>query len=146
MDIKATVQAELVVAMKNKDDLKLQTLRLLSNAIHNQEIAKGGELSEADLQTVVKHEVKKRKEAVESYTAGGRPEQAAKEAAEMKILEIYLPAAMSEAEVVKIVEAELAAQPGAAVGQIIGAVMKKAGGQADGNLVAKLVNSKLANR
>jgi len=143
MDIKATVQAELVTAMKNKEDLKLQTLRLLSNAIHNEEIAKGGELGEADIQTVVKREVKKRKEAIESYTAGNRPEQAAKEAAEMKILEAYLPAMMDEAEVAKIVEAEIAVQPGVQAGQIIGAVMKKVGGQADGTLVAKLVNSKL---
>ena len=144
MDIKATVQAELVTAMKNKDDLKLQTLRLLSSAIHNEEIAKRAELSEADIHTVVKREVKKRKEAIESYTAGNRPEQAAKEASEMKILETYLPAMMSEEEVVKIVEAEIAAQPGAQAGQIIGAVMKKVGGQADGTAVAKLVNAKLS--
>jgi len=143
MDIKAEVQAELTAAMKNKEDLKLQTLRLLSNAIHNEEIAKGGELSETDIHTVIKHEVKKRKEAIESYTAGGRPEKAAQEAAELKILEVYLPAAMNEAEVVKIVEAEIAANPSGNAGQIIGAVMKKTGGQADGTLVAKLVNAKL---
>ena len=143
MDIKAEVQAELTAAMKNKEDLKLQTLRLLSNAIHNEEIAKGGELSEADIHIVIKHEAKKRKEAIESYTAGGRPEKAAQEAAELKILEVYLPAAMNEDEVVKIVEAEIAANPSGNAGQIIGAVMKKTGGNAPGTLVAKLVNAKL---
>lgn len=144
MGIKTQVQAELVAAMKNKDDLKLQTLRLLSNAIHNEEIAKGSELDEAGIHTVVKREVKKRKEAIESYTAGGRPELAEKEAAEAKILEAYLPSAMSEDEMVKIVDAEIAANPGAKAGQIIGAVMKKAGSQADGTVVAKLVNAKLS--
>jgi len=144
MDIKSEVQAELTAAMKNKDDLKLQTLRLLSSAIHNEEIAKQKELSEADIQMVVKREVKKRREAIESYTAGGRPEQAQKEGAELKILEAYLPAAMSEEEVAAIVKAEIAAHPGTPVGQIIGAVMKKTGGQADGTVVAKLVNAKLS--
>lgn len=144
MDIKAQVQAELTAAMKDKDDLKLQTLRLLSHAIHNEEISKQAELSEADIHTVIKREVKKRKEAIESYTMGNRPEKAAQEAAELKILEVYLPAAMDEAEVAKLVEAEIAANPSGNVGQIIGAVMKKSGGQADGTVVAKLVNAKLS--
>lgn len=143
MDIKANVQAEIIAAMKNKDDLRLQTLRLLSNAIHNEEIAQGKELSETEIHTVIKREVKKRKEAVESYTIGGRPEQAAKETLEAKILEVYLPAAMSEEDLAKIVEAEIAVNPGANKGQIIGAVMKKAGSAADGTLVSKLVNAKL---
>ena len=143
MDIKTNVQAELVAAMKNKEDIKLQTLRLLSSSIHNEEIAQGKELTEAEIHTVIKREVKKRKEAVESYTLGNRPEQAAKEAAEMKILEVYLPAAMSEADLAKIVEAEIAANPTANKGQIIGMVMKTAGSTADGTMVAKLVNAKL---
>jgi len=144
MDIKAQVQAELTLAMKNKDDLKLQTMRLLSSAIHNEEIAKQAELSEADIHTVIKREVKKRKEAIESYTAGGRPEQAEKESAELKILEAYLPAAMSEEEIMRIVDKEITANPGAKAGQVIGAVMRKVGGQADGTVVAKLVNAKLS--
>jgi len=144
MGIKSEVQAELTAAMKAKDDLKLQTLRLLANAIHNEEIAKQTELTEADIHSVIKHEVKKRKEAIESYTTGNRPEKAAQETAELKILEIYLPVAMDEAEVVKIVEAEVTANPSGNVGQIIGAVMKKTGGQADGKLVAQLVKAKLS--
>lgn len=144
MDIKVQVQAELTAAMKNRDDLKLQTLRLLSNAIHNEEIAKGGELDEPAIQAVIKREVKKRQEASEIYTTAGRTEQAEKETAELKILEAYLPAAMSEDEIAKIVDAEIAANPGAKVGQIIGMVIKKTGGQADGTVVAKLVNAKLS--
>ena len=144
MDIKAEVQAELVAAMKSKDDLKLQTLRLLSNAIHNEEIAKGGELDEPMIQAVIKREVKKRKEASEIYTTAGRGEQAQKETAEQKILEAYLPAAMSGEEIAKIVAAEITANPEAKAGQIVGLVMKKIGGAADGTVVAKLVNAKLS--
>ncbi|MFH0912104.1 MAG: GatB/YqeY domain-containing protein [Patescibacteria group bacterium] len=144
MDIKVQVQSELTAALKNREDLKLQTLRLLSNAIHNEEIAQGKALDEAEIYTVIKREVKKRKEAVESFQTGGRPEQAAKEEAESKILEAYLPAAMSEEEILKVVEAEIAANPGVKTGQIIGAVMKKIGNQADGTVVAKLINAKLS--
>jgi len=143
MDIKAQVQAELTAAMKARDDLKLQTLRLLSNALHNEEISKQTELTESDVQAVIKREVKKRKEAIESYALAGRTESADKESAELKILEAYLPTAMSEDEIVKIVDAEIAANPEAKVGQIIGAVIKQSGGQADGTVVAKLVNDKL---
>lgn len=144
MDIKAQVQSELIAAMKNKDDLKLQTLRLLSNAIHNEEIAKQVELTEADIQAVIKREVKKRKEASEIYATAGRMETAEKETAEAKILEAYLPEGLSEEEVEKLVDAEISANPEAKAGQIIGAVVKKTGGQADGTIVSKLVNAKLS--
>jgi len=143
MELKATIQADLTTALKNREDLKLQTLRLLSSAMHNEEIAQGKALADSEIFAVIKREVKKRKEAVESYRAAGRDETADKEAAEMKILEAYLPAQMSEAEVIALVDEMLAGNPLGNVGQIIGLVMKKAGGNADGNLVAKIVNQKL---
>ena len=143
MTLKEQISSDLKEAMKSRDDLKLQTLRMLSAAIHNEEIAKGGELDEAATHVVIRREVKKRKEAAESFRAGGRAEQSDKEEAEGKILEVYLPQLMNEAEVLKIVEEEIAANPGAQLGQIIGAVMKKTAGQADGTVVARLVNQKL---
>lgn len=143
MTLKEQISSDLKEAMKSRDDLKLQTLRMLSAALHNEEIAKGGELDEAATHAVIRREVKKRKEAAESFRAGGRAEQGDKEEAEGKILEIYLPQLMNEAEVLKIVEEEIAANPGAQLGQIIGAVMKRAAGQADGTAVARLVNQKL---
>ncbi|MBU0598735.1 GatB/YqeY domain-containing protein [Patescibacteria group bacterium] len=144
MALKDTIQADLTAALKSRDDLKLQTLRLLSSAIHNEEIAQGKELSESDVFVIVKREMKQRKEAIESYRSAGRDETADKEEAEMKLLEVYLPAQMSEAEVIALVEEVLASSPDGNAGQIIGVVMKKAGGNADGNLVAKIVNQKLS--
>ncbi|MFA5270556.1 MAG: GatB/YqeY domain-containing protein [Patescibacteria group bacterium] len=143
MSLKEQIQADLTAALKAREDLKLQTLRMLSAALHNEEIAKGGELDEAATHAVIRREVKKRKEAAESFRAGGRAEQGDKEEAEGKILEVYLPQLMDEAAVAKIVEEEIAANPGAQLGQIIGAVIKRTAGQADGTVVAKLVNQKL---
>lgn len=143
MSLKEQIQADLTQAMKAREDLKLQTLRMLSAALHNEEIAKGGELDEAATHAVIRREVKKRKEAAESFRSGGRPEQGDKEEAEGKILENYLPQMMAEADVLKIVEEEIAANPGAQMGQIIGMVLKRTAGSADGGVVSKLVNQKL---
>jgi len=143
VNTKAQIQADLIKALKEKDDLKLQTLRLLANAIHNDEIAKKTELSETEIIIAIKREVKKRKEAAEGFKAGDRMEQSAKETAEAGILEAYLPPAMNEDEVSKIIDEEIANHPGEKVGQIIGWVMKRVGAGADGGMVAKLVNNKL---
>jgi len=143
MALKDQIQADLTAAMKAKEDLKLQTLRMLSAALHNEEIAKGAALDESATHAVIRREVKKRKEAAESFRNGGRPEQGDKEEAESKILEVYLPQMMDESAVEKIVDEEVAANPGAQTGQIIGAVMKRTAGQADGGVVSKLVNQKL---
>lgn len=144
MSLKENIQTELKEALKNREEIKLQTLRLLSSAIHNEEISKGSDLKDADIQTIVKKEVKKRKEAIEGFRNAGRDESADKEAAEMKILEEYLPEMMSEAEVAKIVDEEIANNPDADMGRIIGAVMKRVAGNADGAIVSKLVKEKLS--
>ncbi|OGB74379.1 hypothetical protein A2V68_01385 [candidate division Kazan bacterium RBG_13_50_9] len=148
MSFKETVQTELTTALKARDEIKVSTLRLLVSALHNEEIAKGkgGELGDADSQAVVKREVKKRKEAIEGFKSAGREESAAREEAEMKILEAYLPAMMSEEEITKLVDEEIAGNPGANQGQIIGAVMKRAGGLAEGNIVGQIVGQKLAGK
>ena len=143
MAFKDQISSDLKQAMKNREDLKLQTLRVLSAALHNEEIAKGGELDDSATYAVIRREVKKRKEAAESFRSGGRAEQGDKEEAESKILEAYLPQMMNEAEVLKIVIEEVAANPGAQMGQIIGSVMKRTGGNADGGVVSKLVSQQL---
>jgi hypothetical protein len=141
--LKEQIQADLTAALKTRDDLKLQTLRMLVASLHNEEIAKGGELDETTTNLVIRREVKKRKEAAESFRAGGRAEQGDKEEAEGKILEAYLPQMMDEAAVSRIVDEEIAANPGAQMGQIIGSVMKRTAGEADGGVVSRLVNQKL---
>jgi len=144
MDFANQLQLEITQALKDKQDLKLQTLRMLSSALHNEKIAKGEDLTDQDVQQIIKREVKKRKEAFESYKSAGREEAAQKEADEMKILETYLPEMMSDEDVEKIVEEEIGNNPDAKAGQLIGVVMKRVAGQADGGKVAELVNKKLA--
>ncbi len=144
MDFISQLQSEIIQALKAKEELKLQTLRLLSTALHNEKIAKGEDLTQEDIQIIIKKEVKKRKEAYDSFKAAGRDESAEKESKEMEILKTYLPEEMNEADVGKIVDEEISNNPDAGTGQIIGAVMKRTSGQASGDMVARLVNEKLA--
>jgi len=144
MDFLTNLQLEITQALKNRESIKLQTLRLLSSALHNEKIAQGKELSEDAIWAVIKREVKKRKEAFASFKAAGRDESAREEEAELKILEAYLPEMMSEADIIKLVEKAITDHPEANTGQIISAVMKQAAGQADGSLVAQIVNKKIS--
>jgi uncharacterized protein len=145
MSLKEQIQADLKAAMKEKRELELQVLRMLNSAIHNLEISKQAELTDEDVQGVVKKEVKSRKESIDSFKQAGREESAQKEAEEMKILEKYLPEMMSEEEVTKLIEEEIANNPEANQGQIIGAVMQKVGSQADGGMVSQIVRDKLSS-
>lgn len=144
MDFLTNLQSEITQALKSRESIKLQTLRLLSSALHNEKIAQGKELSEDAICSVIKREAKKRKEALVSFKAAGRDESARKEEAELKILEAYLPEMMSEADIIKLVEKTIADHPEANTGQIISAIMKQAAGQADGSLVAQIVNKKIS--
>lgn len=143
------LNSDLKEAMKNKDSAKVSVLRMLLAAIHNETIAllkKDSGLTDEEIIKVIKREVKKRKDSVEQYTAGNRPELAAAEQKEIEILNIYLPAEMSEEEVKKIV-AEVIAEMGEVVPSQFGLVMKnvmaKTAGQADGGMVSKVVKEAL---
>ncbi len=141
-----SIPTQLKEALKSGDSLRVSTLRLLSSALHNEEIAKQKELSEEEELQIVRRQVKMRDEAIEAYEKGGRAESAAKEKQEAEILKEFLPAQMPEEELKKIVE-EVISQTGAAgqhdFGRIMGAVMAKVKGQADGNKVAEVVKQKL---
>ena len=142
------LKEELKQAQLSRDEIKVSTLRLLISEINNAKIAKGGDLSSEDLLAVVKREAKKRKESVEAFKNAGRVEAADKEAAELKILEAYLPAQLSTEELTKLVEDsinEVGATSVADMGKVIGLVMSKSGGAADGGSVSVLVKQKLIN-
>ncbi|MBI2022885.1 GatB/YqeY domain-containing protein [Candidatus Daviesbacteria bacterium] len=137
---------ELKKAQLKRDEIKVSTLRLLISEINNARIQKGSELEENDIIAVVKREAKKRKEAIEAYTTGGNTDAAAKEEAELKILEAYLPEEMSEEELTQIVEDvinELGAKSISDMGRVIGGVMGKVEGRADGGRVSAIVRDKL---
>lgn len=143
----AKLQQDLKAAQLARDEIKVSTLRLLLSEIKNVQIAKGGELSDQDIVFAVQREVKKRKEAAAGFRTGGREESALKEEAELKILEGYLPTQMQIEELTKIVEesiTEIGAKSIPDMGRVMGVVMSKVKGQADGNVVSSLVKQKLS--
>ncbi|OGY08227.1 MAG: hypothetical protein A2782_00415 [Candidatus Blackburnbacteria bacterium RIFCSPHIGHO2_01_FULL_43_15b] len=137
------LQQQIQVAMRGGDNLRLSTLRLLYSALHNEQIAKMRKLSEEEEMVVIRRQLKQRQEAVEAYEKGGRVELAEKERAEAEILQEFLPKQMSEEEIGRIVDETVAQLDGSDFGRVMGIVMGKMKGQADGNTVARMVREKL---
>ncbi|GAA1396782.1 GatB/YqeY domain-containing protein [Luteococcus peritonei] len=152
--LKDQLKADLVVAMKAKDDAAKSNLRMALAALHTEEVAGDAarELSDAEEIGVVTKEVNKRKDSAEAYAAGGRPELAAKESSEADFLARYLPAPLTEAEVQLLVDEEVAAAAAASgekptmkqMGAIIKAVTARAEGRSDGRTISGMVRSALA--
>ena len=142
------INEDLKAAMKSKDPERLSTLRMVKTALKNREIDKMAALSDEEAIKVLQSLVKQRRDSIEQYRQGGRPELADKEAAEIKVIEEYLPAAIDEATIIRIVE-ETVAETGATsakdLGNVMKAVMAKlAGATVDGKIVNQIVRSKLA--
>jgi uncharacterized protein YqeY len=154
MTIGEKIQTDIVTAMKARDEHKLTTLRMVKSALKNKEIDKREKLSDAEESQILTTLIKQRKESVESFTKGNRPELAEKERVEIGIIEAYLPQAAGEDEIRAVVQAAIAqiAEGGAKPGpKEMGSVMKavqqriQAGGlRADGKLVSELVKAELA--
>lgn len=150
--LKEQIQSDLTASIRAKDALTSGTLRMVLSAITNEEVA-GKEarvLSDQDFITVLNREAKKRKEAATAFDDAKRPELAAKERAELDIIQAYLPAALSDDELAKIISDAVAqASANGATGQsAMGAVMKlvtpQVAGRADGSAVAAAVKSALS--
>jgi uncharacterized protein len=154
MTIGEKIQTDIVTAMKARDEHKLTTLRMVKSALKNKEIDKREKLSDAEESQILTTLIKQRKESVESFTKGNRPELAEKERVEIGIIEAYLPQAAGEDEIRAVVQAAIAqiAEGGTKPGpKEMGSVMKavqqriQAGGlRADGKLVSELVKAELA--
>ena len=150
--VKTRLQSDLTTAMKARDEVALSTIRMLRAAIMNAEVAgdEAVELTDGEAISVLQSEAKKRAESAAVYEENDRPESAAKERAELEVIERYLPAAMSDAELTAIVDEEIAraatagAEGGKAMGMVIKAVRERAGASADGGRIASLVKSQLA--
>lgn len=149
--VKTRLQSDLTAAMKARDEVALSTIRMLRAAIMNAEVAGDAAVELTDEQTiaVLQSEAKKRAESAAVYEENDRPESAAKERAEFEIIERYLPAAMSDDDLVAIVDEEVAAaaangaEGGKAMGMVIKAVRDRAGASADGARIAALVKARL---
>src|SRR6476620_9416383 len=133
--------------MRKHDAIRLSTLRMLKAALTNREIERGHGLDEAESLQVVAQLVKQRKDSIEQFTNGGRPELAAKEQSEIRVLEAYLPAAADPAVVEQAVidaVAETGATSPKDMGRVMKAVMVRLAGQTvDGKTVNELVRKKL---
>ncbi|OGM18738.1 hypothetical protein A2685_02155 [Candidatus Woesebacteria bacterium RIFCSPHIGHO2_01_FULL_37_10] len=144
--IASTINQKIAEALKAKDEIRLSTLRMLSSALNYERIAKQHDLSEEEELVVVQKEAKKRKDAIEAYEKAGATDRADKEKTELDILKKYLPVEMSAEELVKIINevvGELRAEGMKDAGKVIGAVMNKVAGRAEGSKVAEIVKSKL---
>ena len=148
MEILDRIEQDLVSSLKAKDELTTLVLRQLKTVLVNAQIANDRkDLTEDHVVKLFRSEVKKRKEAAELYTQGGRAELAAKELAEIEIVNRYLPAEMSEQKIaVKIDEVikQLGATGPQATGKVMAAVMKELGNAASGSVVSALVKQKLS--
>lgn len=144
------IDKDLKQALLSGDKTKAETLRGLKSALLNESIAQGARdtgLTDEQIQRILAKESKKRQEAADLYKQGGSEERASAELAEKAIIDGYLPEQMSDEEVAKIVDEEIAKAGSPTMqdmGRIIGAVRGRAGGQADGALIAKLVKEKLS--
>lgn len=147
MPLQERIQGEMKAAMLAKDQDRLSTLRLLKSALGYTQIEKKtDQLSDADVIAVIQKEAKKRRDSIEQFRTGGRPELADKEARELAILETFLPQPLSPDEVEQLVRAtiqEIGATSKKEMGAVIKAVQAKAAGRADGKTVSALVGKLL---
>lgn len=147
------INNDLKTAMRAKDELSLSVLRMLTGAIKNKEISlRTGEgdkgLDDSQIIDVIKSEIKKRNDSVSAYLSGGRNDLADKEMAEAKVLEKYMPAQLSDAEIAKEVQSiidSLGEIKPSDFGKVMGQAMAKLKGKADGNKVGEAVK-KLLNK
>lgn len=126
-------------AMKQGQPQVTGVLRMVLASLKNEQIVRQQELTEEEILAVMSREVKKRRDSVTAFVAGGRQDLADKELAEIKILQEYLPAQLTEDQVRLEVKNVVEANPGAPFGQVMGQAMTKLKGKVDGNLVQKIV-------
>jgi uncharacterized protein YqeY len=145
-DLKQRLSQEIKESLKAGEKVRLSALRLLSAAVKNREVELRREVSDEEFLEVVAREVKRRKEAAEAYERGNRQDLVDREREEEAILEVYLPAGLSDPEVEALIDEAISAtgasEPGE-LGKVMAHVMAKAKGRVDGGKVNALVRSRL---
>ncbi len=147
MALVVQIDQDLATALKAGDQAKVSVLRLLKSALQNYQIEKRADLSDQDVQKVLQKEANMRKEAIATYQTGARPELADKEAAELAIIETYLPKPLTDQQISALVDqsiSEAGASSIADMGKVMGALTAKVAGRADGAKLAQLVRERLA--
>ena len=147
MSLIEEIEADLKDAMKERDAARRDALRLILNALRGAEKELQRPLHDEEELQVLQRERKRRQEAIEAFTAGGREEQAEAEEAELAVLEEFMPEPLSEDELERIVDdaiAEVGATSLRDLGRVMADVMPQVSGRADGAAVSQLVREKLA--
>lgn len=147
MMFKETVDREMILAAKSKDKIRLSALRMLKNGLHNREIDLKRELDEVEFLQLLSSMVKQRKDSIEQFEKGGRMDLVEKEQAELEVIEEFLPAQLSEADLdAEITEAirETGATSARDMGKVMKVVMPKLTGRADGKAVGEKVKARLS--
>ncbi|HZI56361.1 MAG TPA: GatB/YqeY domain-containing protein [Verrucomicrobiae bacterium] len=149
MSISEQVQKDIVDAMRSREELRLSTLRMVKAALKNKEVDKRAPLDDKEAQQVLSTLIKQRRDSIEAFTKGGRQELADKEAAEIKLIENYLPKAMGEEQIAEAVKATIA-EMGSPTLKDMGTVMKNVmaklqatGARVEGKTVSELVKKGL---
>lgn len=147
MSLKERLLADLTASMKAQTAAKTSTLRMVKAAMMNREIEKGGELDEDEMTKLLRSLVKQRRDSIEQYQKGGRSDLVEKEQAEIQVIEAYLPAAASQAEIEQAVTSAIT-ETGATSMKDMGKVMKTvqaklSGKNADGRTISEIVKAKL---
>ena len=146
MGIRERLDEDLKAAMRARDSVKLETVRNVRGAMRAREIDGGKDLDEAQITKLIRSLVKQREESIAQYREGGRNDLVERESAEKAVLEAYLPAAASGADVERVVGeviAELGATTMKDMGRVMKTVSERLGGNADGKAISALVKSKL---
>jgi uncharacterized protein YqeY len=141
------IKSDLTTAMKERDKFKLDVIRMLKTAVQNEQIAKMHELSDDEILTVIKREVKKRESSKEEYAKYGKLETVESLTKEIEILSVYLPEEMSEDALMAIIDetiAEVGVTSMKEMGAVIETVAAKVGAAADMSKVSKIVKEKLS--
>lgn len=150
MELSEQIQKDMVEAMRSRDELRLSTLRMVKSALQNKKIEKRAPLDEKEAQQVLSTLIKQRRDAIEQFQKGGRQELADKEAAEIRLIEAYLPKAMGEEEIAATVKATIV-EMGSPTMKDMGTVMKNvmaklqaSGARVDGKVVSEQVKKQLS--
>ena len=147
MTLSEQVQKDMVAAMRSKEELRLSTLRMMKAALKNKEIDKRAALDEKEELQVFSTMIKQRKDSIEQFEKGNRPELAKKEADEIAIIEAYMPKSVGEEDIVAAVKATIA-EMGSPTMKDMGTVMRNvmarfAGARVDGKIVSETVKKQL---
>ena len=147
--LSSRLQTDLTAAIRARDELRRDTLRMAIAAAYNTQKAAGRDLTDDEVLAVISREVKTRRESIDAYAAAGRDESAAKEQAEIDILSTYLPAQLSAEEIAQLVKEtvdEVGASSPRDMGKVMAALVPKTRGRADGKQVSAAVAQELAAR